>query len=321
MTGPASGRTGAEGSDLAGDRSVPRPVSAERSVSGVVDTVDGERNDVLRRVVAALGNVAVLTALLVYFGWVRSDVQSRQLGIDESILGMSTRDYLLRSVRPVLVLLAVVALAGLFWLSVDRWLFTRLRNRGSDDRTFRWVVRLMPVAVVVLPFVAWLVGFVWKATAFIAFPLCVAAGLLLLLYAFHLRQALPDAIPLPADRESLLRIFTAVIVGIAMFSSAANYATVEGTRLARGFQAELPKLTRVVVYSAEDLHINAPGVRAEPLMSSGEPSGLRYVGLRLLEHTGGRYFLVSDEWSPQYGVVVVLADDAPVRLEFVRDRR
>jgi len=47
----------------------------------------------------------------------------------------------------------------------------------------------------------------------------------------------------------------------------------------------------------------------------------RYVGLRLLEHTGGHHFLVSDEWSPQYGVVVMLADDDPVRLEFVHDRR
>ncbi|MGH3902979.1 MAG: hypothetical protein ACRDTE_02080 [Pseudonocardiaceae bacterium] len=234
---------------------------------------------------------------------------------------MSTRDYLLRSVRPVLLLLAVVALGGLLWLGVDRWLFNRLRNRGSDDRLFRWAVRLMPAAVVVLPLAAWLAGFAWQATAFIAFPLCAAGGLLLLLYAFHLRQALPGSVAMPAGRESLLRVFTAIIVGIAMFTSAANYATVEGTELARSFQAELPTLTRVVVYSAEDLHINAPGVRSELLMSGDEPSGFRYAGLRLLEHTGGRYFLVSDEWSPRYGVVVMLADDAPVRLEFVRDRR
>lgn len=37
--------------------------------------------------------MTVLTALPVYFGWQRSEVQARQLGIDESILGMSTRDY------------------------------------------------------------------------------------------------------------------------------------------------------------------------------------------------------------------------------------
>ncbi len=321
MTEPVADTPSAGSSDRAGDRSVPLPVSAEQSAVETATTVDDDRNDVLQRIVAALANVAVLTALLVYFGWVRSEVQARRLGIDESILGMSTRDYLLRSVRPVLLLLTVVALAGLFWVVIDRWLFTRLGSRGSDDRSFRWAVRLMPAGVVVLPFAAWLAGFVWPAMAFIAFPLCGAGGLLLLLYAFHLRQALPGSVPLAPGRESLLRLFTAIIVGIAMFTSAANYATVEGTELARSFQAELPTLTRVVVYSAEDLHINAPGVRKEPLVSGDEPSGFRYVGLRLLEHTGGRYFLVSDEWSARYGVVVMLADDANVRLEFVRDRR
>ena len=46
---------------------------------------------------AVLANVAVLTALLVYFGWTRSEVYNRRIGIDESILGMLTREYLLRS--------------------------------------------------------------------------------------------------------------------------------------------------------------------------------------------------------------------------------
>ena len=53
--------------------------------------------EVLRPVVAVVANITVLTALLVYFGWRRSETQAHQLGIDESILGMSTRDYLLRS--------------------------------------------------------------------------------------------------------------------------------------------------------------------------------------------------------------------------------
>ena len=321
MTTPVGDTEGAGSSEPAGGRSAPQPISAEQSASEKTATLSDDRNDVLRHIAAALGNVAVLTALLVYFGWMRSEVHARLLGIDESILGMSTRDYLLRSVRPVLVLLTVGALAGLLWVGVDRWLFTRLRTRGPDDRVFRRVVRFMPAGVVALPFAIWLGGFVWSAMAFIAFPLCIAGSLLILLYTFHLRQALPGSIPLSPGRESLLRVFTGIIVGIAMFTSAANYARIEGTELARNFQAELPNLTRVVIYSTEDLHINAPGVRVEPLASEGKPSGFRYVGLRLLEHTGERYFLVSDEWSPRYGVVVMLADDAPVRLEFVRDRR
>lgn len=46
------------------------------------------------------------------------------------------------------------------------------------------------------------------------------------------------------------------------------------------------------------------------------------TGLRLLEHTGDKLFLVSDGWTPEYGVVFVLRDDdRTVRLDFVRDRR
>jgi hypothetical protein len=270
---------------------------------------------------AVLANVGVLTALLVYFGWKRSEVQSRRLGIDESILDMSTREYLLRSVRPVLLLLIVIAVVGLLWLLMDRWLVGRLHSNGQYDGILRWSLRLLPAGLVLLPSTAWVAGFRWPATAFIAFPLCCVGGLLLVLYAFHLRQMMPGALPLPAGREALLRAFTAIIVGVGLFWTATNYAVVEGTELADSFLAELTKLPSVTVYSPERLHIDAPGAKEEPLPPKHSMYKYRYVGLRLLEHTGGHYFLVSDEWSPRYGVVVMLADGDPVRLEFVRDRR
>jgi hypothetical protein len=300
------------------------PARAGREPARVAEPEAGDRddrNDLVRRMGAVLANVGVLTALLVYFGWVRSEVQSRRLGIDESILGMSTREYLLRSVRPVLLLLIVIALVGLLWLLIDRWLVGRLQSNGPSDRTLRWSLRLLPAGLVVLPLAAWLAGFRWPATAFIAFPLCCVAGLLLVLYAFHLRQMLPGARPLPAGREALLRAFTAIVVGIGLFWTAANYATVDGTELADSFLAEVTKLPSVVVYSPERLHIHAPGAKEERLPPRQSMYKYRYVGLRLLEHTGGRYFLISNKWSPRYGVVVMLADDDPVRLEFVRDRR
>jgi hypothetical protein len=281
----------------------------------------GDRNELLRQMGTVLANVTVLTALLVYFGWVRSEVQSDRLGVNESIFGMSTREYLLRSVQPVLQLLVVVAVTGLLWLLADRWLLRRLQDHGTSDPVVRWSLRLLPAGLVILPLTAWLAGFVWPALAFIAFPLCGVAGLLLVLYAFYLRQRLPGALVLPAGREALLRAFTAIIVGVGLFWAAANYATVEGIELARRFVDEVPGLPRVVVYSPAHLHIDAPGAREEPLPPEQSAYKFRYVGLRLLEHTGGHYFLVSDDWSPRYGVVVMLADEDPVRLEFVRDRR
>jgi hypothetical protein len=281
----------------------------------------GDRSDLLGRVATVLGNVAVLTALLVYFGWVRSEVQARTLGIDESILGMSTQEYLLRSVRPVLILLIVVATAGLLWVLFDHWLTNRLRRRGSDDRLYTWIARLMPAAIIVLPVAGWFAQYPWPALAYIAFPLMCAAGLLLALYALRLRAALPGGLPLGARHGNVLRACVAALVGVALFVTASNYATVEGTELARSFDRQLPALPRVVVHSVNPLNIDAPGVEATQLDGT-VGFAYRYSGLRLLERAGGRYFFVSDGWTPEYGVVVVLKDDEPgIRYDFVRDQR
>jgi hypothetical protein len=279
-----------------------------------------DRNELLRRLASSLGNVAALTALLVYFGWVRTDVQARRLGIDESILGMSTRDYALRSVRSVLLLLIAVPIAGLVWLAADHWLAHRLRQAGRSDPVVRWALRMLPTALVLLPLLDWLSGYRWPAVAYVGFPLSCAGGLLLLIYSIHLRQSLPGSRQLSANRDRLLRGFSAIVVGIGLFTAAANFATVEGLSLADGFDGRVRSLPGVVVYSGAHLHITAPGVREESLPADHSTYRFRYVGLRLLEHTNGNYFLVSDGWTRRYGVVTVLADHDPVRLEFIRGR-
>src|SRR5690606_2803660 len=99
----------------------------------------------LRGLAFVLANATVVTALLVYFGWKRSDVMAGRLGIDESILNMSTREYALRSVGQILVLLLVVSVGGFLWLALDHWLTRALRTPGRLTR-----------AVMVLLFLAWL---------------------------------------------------------------------------------------------------------------------------------------------------------------------
>src|SRR4051794_23475537 len=48
-----------------------------------------------------------------YFGWRRSDVQARQMGIDVSLFGFSTQDYVLRSIGSLYLPLLVTASLGL----------------------------------------------------------------------------------------------------------------------------------------------------------------------------------------------------------------
>ena len=39
--------------------------------------------------------LTIATALMFYFGWARSDVQARYMGLDVSLFGFSTQDYVL----------------------------------------------------------------------------------------------------------------------------------------------------------------------------------------------------------------------------------
>lgn len=274
----------------------------------------GTANDLLRRILPVLANATVLTAMLVYFGWQRSEIQARELGIDESILGMDTREYVLRSVRPVLVLVLGIGVAGLLWLRTDAWLTTRAKAHGTTDRAVRYALRVFPYGWLVLPAAVLALGALdaRSATLFVLFPFSIGAGVLLVLYAATLRAQLPGAAPPPG--QDLARAFTAVVVGVALFWGTSNYAEVEGRALAATFDPR--DRPRVVVYSAERLQLTAPGVREEEVGEDGDQARYRYDGLRLLEHTGGRYFLVSDRWTKDSGAVMMLTDKDTVQLEF-----
>lgn len=259
-----------------------------------------DQNEALRKIGAVLANVSVITGLLVAFGWKRSETHSRALGIESNILGMSTADYVLRSMRPVFLLLAVVVAAGLLWL----WLEPRLRSVVKSRNL--WVLAL---SWLLLPLVVVGLGYVWPVVSFYVFPLAVGGGIMLSCYVIQLRGR-------PAWDWRKVRLFAVAAGVLSLFWAALNYAQVDGQRLADEFVVgEAPAVT---VYSQERMHITVSGVREEPLEGDKSRYRYRYAGLRLLENTGGKYFLVSDEWTRSSGVVVVLRDDATTRLEFSR---
>jgi hypothetical protein len=309
----------------------PEAVPATTAAPQEADQGDGRASlgSALRPILGFLANVTVLTALLVYFGWRRSATQAERLGIAESILGMSTRDYVLRSVRPVLVLLVGVGVAGLAWVMLDRWLVKLVRSaagqpgsEGRKDRRLVWVLRALSVAWIVLPALVWLTGLVSPALAFVLFPVSIGTGVLLILYVTHLRQL--DSKPDEATRRRnlALQLSGVLLVGVCLFWTAANYAHVQGLQLARYIVDSIDRLPGVVIYSKGRLHLDGPGVVETKLSGAEGDLRYRYGGLRLLEHTGGKYFLLSDGWTTTYGVVFVLADDDDsLRVDFVRDRR
>jgi hypothetical protein len=295
-------------------------------------------SDVLKPAVALFANVTVITALLVYFGWRRAETHADRLGIDESVLGMSTREYVLRSVGPVLVLLVGVAVCGLVWTVLERRLTPLLRTEPKDATggdapeaplPVRLAVHVLGLAWVILPGLVYLLGFVSPGLAFVLFPASIGAGALLWVYAGQFRRHDDADGDRPEDeradgRSKFALAFVGLLVLVCLFWTASNDAQLLGHRLADDFVDQVDTLPGVVVLSQQRLFLAGPGVDEDELAGPDADGALhyRYEGLRLLEHTGGRYFLVSDGWSPTYGVVFVLQDgDDTMRLDFVRDRR
>ena len=76
---------------------------------------EGEQrlSKVLKALTQVTSYVAFTTALLYYFGWRRSEAQAHAFGADASVFGMSSEDYVLRSIDVVLIPLLLLLLAGL----------------------------------------------------------------------------------------------------------------------------------------------------------------------------------------------------------------
>ncbi|NUT34867.1 MAG: hypothetical protein HOV79_17560 [Hamadaea sp.] len=255
-----------------------------------------------RQLVLLLANVTVITALLVYFGWRRAETQAARLGIDESLLGMSTQDYLLRSVGPVLELLLALGLAGLLVLGADRAVQTRVTRGWRPPAWLPWAVAGLAVVV---PLLVYLTRGAWDETAFQLFPVSLALGFALLLYAVRLTALRTGA---DAEPGTGVQLCALLVFGVLLFWTASNRAEVVGAHYADDY---------VAGRAAEKVAVTV--VSGDPLLLDGVPveqvgERYRYRGLWLLDRIGGRVFLVSDGWRPGEGPVFVLTDDG--RLQF-----
>lgn len=288
----------------------PRPASSQTRKTGTSFT---ELRDWIGLV---LGNAAVLTSLLVYFGWRRNDAHAAELGLRESLTEQATSEYVLKSVGPVIRTVLISLIIGYAGMGALR-LLRRLRTHGRPG-TFRWVSLGVLLLGALLPVLVVAVGVALGSLNVVAigFPLSIGLGALIVWFVWQERRMPGRAPPSLASR-----ILISALTVVTLFWTVDRYAELEGRRLGRSLEAELPGRTAVVVYSPDRLYISAPGVHEEQLQDAEGRYKYRYRGLRLLDRTGQRYFLVSDCWTSAYGVVLILPVEAGLRYEFVHDGR
>ena len=263
------------------------------------------------------------------------------MGIDVSLFGFSSQDYILRSISSLYVPLLVSLTLGLAWL----WFHLRvsrlirsdtLRIRGWHDPAATWTGRLaialavLAAAAVVFTVAAgfdpqpwgirWLAGVLEDKQWVVPLVLDLATVAAAYLWWVH-RQLRPVPVPaaLPLWQTLLPAAMVVGLVVLGLFWMLEEYASAVGRGSAQEVARNVNRLARTVVLSPSPLGIDAPGVSEERIGTAGKPD-VRYrtSGLRLLARSGGKVLLVHDGWSPGTGTVIVLPDADALAWEFSR---
>jgi hypothetical protein len=284
----------------------------------------------LQLLAAAGPPLTITTALLFYFGWVRTSVEATTLGVNDTVFGYTTQDYVMRSINALFLPVVVAAALAIGVLLLHGWLVSGI---GTEPKRRHRVARVLGAlglpACVVVPVAAGLVELYRPELTGLVLPLGIAVGLLLSAYGVTLRRrTAPDAYrsetPAERRRELRIRVLIGVVVAAALFWWVGDFAAVVGRGLAYRIAGNVGQLPGVVVYSEKNLQLQVPGVHVTQLgedTRDGTAYTYRYDGLRLLEHSGGRLFLLPDGWTIDAGTLVVIPDDDRVRVEYIHGSR
>ena len=282
----------------------------------------------LRPLLQILGSVlaptTLLTALFFYFGWAHAYWFFSYFGFDISLMGLTTQDYLMRSVDALFVPLTLSLGIGLLLSWLHAWLAARL-FAGPNARARRRVAVFAAAAFGLLLFLTGMAGFLVKDlrnSYLYIYPLSLGAGTLLLSYASRLHRRYENS----GVRSGSLQLHPLIeaagaflLVAVSLFWASTNYAAAVGETRAVQYEGEFRSYPEAFLYSTEKLHLDAPGVEE---VSCDEPGGgyrFRYQGLRLMLRSGGHYFLLPETWSRAGGVSIVVPESQSVRLQFMQN--
>ncbi|MET0714640.1 MAG: hypothetical protein ABWY57_06980 [Mycetocola sp.] len=265
-------------------------------------------------VISSIGPpITLATALLLYFGWARTDAQAKAMGIDVSVFEYSAQDYALRSVTALYSPLIVLLVSGLLWNAADIVL------RGSASRAPRQIATTGTTAIVagfVVIVAAVSTEAIAPPAASLFAPYAMALGLLIVLWGFRLqRVATAGGGRRRIEGRAITWTLAFSLVALLLFWGTADFAQALGRRLASDYATTVERLPRTTVFSSFRLHIDAPGVDETRELAASTIT-YRYSGLRLLVLSGDRYILLNDGWTAETGTIVVLRDDQSVRFEF-----
>jgi hypothetical protein len=311
------------------------PAGPAREGEEPTDQALSRARSIIELVALVVAPTTLLVALAFYFGWRLTQSRAAYFGIDYSTLGFSTEDYLLRSTDALFVPLMAILLVGLVALVAN----TFVKGCVESRRRLGLIRRAVLVSAIVGAVLV-MVG-VYRAFRSLPFevhylvaPVSLGLGIALLAYSAHVHDELVSSdeerstgnassgdVSTAAPRRRLgLGPLGIVLVCLTLVLSAfwatSEYAAALGRGRAERLAAALSGLPGVIVYSKQEIGLSGPGVVEQALDMSGSAFKYRYTGLRLLVHSGDKYFLLPAGWTRFAGTAIVLPESSELRFEF-----
>lgn len=279
---------------------------------------------ILRPVIAVITTVGtpltMITALLLYFGWARSDAQSQSMGVEVSLFRFTTQDYVLRSISTLYLPILAAAVIGIAWLAAHRAVSEKIERDGmtAGVRLVCRVAMLGGLVIAILGVVMPALTRKWEPGS-VLWPLMIAIGTALAVYGRHLsRQGAERTRPRTAiarPQDVLEAVLVGIVIAAALFWAVQGYADIVGRGYAQRYEDSVTSLPRATAVSENPLGIDSPVVHTEQI-TTGPKTLYRTTGLRLLAESGGRLFLMTEGWTVRNGSIIVLDEDDSVHWQF-----
>lgn len=242
-----------------------------------------------------LAGTTALSAIYLYFGWIRTTALFDFFGVDGTLLDFGPTEYILRSVevlfRPTLVIVLII-LAG----SAVRAVIAKRASPSSLRR-----VNYATGAVVILLILIMLAVFTGTVDPLAAATILGFAGILVS-FSWYSKS---------------VRVAGVAILLLAAFWFLTVYANRSGTDLARQIAADPSVRPSVVVYSKSPLNLpneETTGFGTVPPTAESQVYLYRYDGLNLLTFSESRWILIRTNWTAD-SRVSILNDDGSIRVD------
>lgn len=269
-----------------------------RSVE-TVNTQDesGPWRQALERLASIVAPISLITASLYYFGWARSEAIASVFGYDIDMLGLTTSDYLLRSVTPMFLPIVLMFVCASMLPLLGKWFRNQLTRRSSSVAPITLAARVLciiAVATIAVGTVSMGSKPMWATSALLVVGAALAGGGMFMNRTTHTMTFDQPHPPMPLIVPTAL-----LIVGLTgLFLGIASYASYVGRQSAFHTIRNVPDLSDAIVFSTRNLHLTGSSVRCTTIDDDDSAAfRYRYDGLKLFAETTGKLILLPSDYG------------------------